>query len=91
MVWISELILYPEVVSQHTGLTFRWRIFVDYLSCTAAGVFNQTALKEQMLNFELQWQLEKWGTNDDEQWDAVGDLGEILAMVQSKWGNTFNL
>ena len=63
----------------------RWRIFVDYLSATAKGVFNETALKAKLETFEVGWQVGRWGANEGEEWSATGDLLSILGDVYARW------
>ena len=67
--------------------TFRWRIFVDYLASTTTSTFNESTLEQKLLAFELQWQEEKWGSNEDENWSSTGDLLNILGDVKTKWGD----
>jgi chaperone required for assembly of F1-ATPase len=62
---------------------------VDYLASTTTATFNQTALVEKITTFELQWQLEKWGSNDGEKWNPTGNLVDILMDIKAKWGDIF--
>jgi hypothetical protein len=68
----------------------RWRIFVDYLSSTASGGFNQSALTQKLSDFELNWQLGTWGLNSGEAWSATGNLWDILGEIKEKWGDLFS-
>jgi hypothetical protein len=69
---------------------YRWRIFVDYLSTTASGGFDQSALTEKLNAFELNWQLGTWGLNTGEEWTATGNLWDILGAIKEKWGDLFS-
>lgn len=62
---------------------------MDYLASTTTATFNQTALVENITIFELQWQLEKWGLNEGENWSPTGNLLDILGNVKTKWGDIF--
>jgi hypothetical protein len=86
----SEDLLYSKVISSGDGLTCRWKIFVDYLSSTVESGFNQSLLTQYLYNFELKWQVEKWGLSEDELWSPTGDLLDILGQVKNKWREIFS-
>lgn len=50
--------------------------------------FDYSVLGEQLDKFELGWQYQRWGENEEEKWVATGDLGTILGDLRRKWGNT---
>jgi hypothetical protein len=90
MVRSSGNILHPEVLLHFSKFDFyRWKIFVDYLSSTILDGFNRDVLEQQLLDFELSWQLQKWGMNDGEEWCPTGNLLDILSNVNAKWGDIF--
>ena len=62
---------------------------MDYLAATANGTFSESVLNQRLLAFEGQWQLEKWGDNEGEEWAVTGNLGDILVQIKEKWGPTF--
>jgi alpha-N-acetylglucosaminidase len=65
----------------------RWQIFVDYLQATPAGLYNATALHNEVLGFELKWQDD--GANIKLNRDATTDLKTVLAQAQRSWPSLF--
>lgn len=62
----------------------RWKIFSDYLKSTPAEEYNATALHDNLMDFELQWQTETWKA---EKTDT--DLKTVLNHVVQEWPGIF--
>jgi len=59
------------------------------LASTTFGEFDQSVLGQRLLDFELSWQLQKWGLNEGEEWTPTGNLLDILGTIKTKWGDIF--
>ncbi|KAJ5538772.1 hypothetical protein N7494_008251 [Penicillium frequentans] len=64
----------------------RWKILVEYLESTPVSAYNDTALGDQLLNFELGWQKQTWS---DESSGDSSDLKKVLTQVHQRWQTVF--
>lgn len=67
----------------------RWAMFVEYLTDNARGEYNATRLARDMLTWEEQWQLQRWGIQENETFSREGDLWEVLSRARSEWPEIF--
>ncbi|PYH97884.1 putative alpha-N-acetylglucosaminidase [Aspergillus ellipticus CBS 707.79] len=62
----------------------RWEIFLNYLLDTSPRAYNPTALDDELLQFELAWQWEADGEQEERR-----DLWTVLAEVVEEWPSVF--
>jgi alpha-N-acetylglucosaminidase len=67
----------------------RWRLFVEYLKSTPTASYNETELRANLRNFELQWQDETWSAPEPTGDDI--DLEKVLKRVSQHWSSIFGL
>ncbi|KAJ5884746.1 hypothetical protein N7495_009256 [Penicillium taxi] len=67
----------------------RWKLFVEYVKETPVASYNDTALKEELLKFELDWQQQTWSAPEPSG-EAI-DLKKVVTKVSLRWSSVFGL
>ncbi|KAK1240377.1 hypothetical protein MKX07_004405 [Trichoderma sp. CBMAI-0711] len=65
----------------------RWQMFVEYLTVTEPGKYNQTEFEQQLLVWELSW-VNDTGCQSEEPHEEV-DIQEIIARTVDQWMDLF--
>lgn len=66
----------------------RWEMFVQYLNSTPYAQYNSSELKQQFLDFGLNWDQQTW--NAPAPSGSATNLQKVLAHVQSRWPAVFH-
>ena len=65
----------------------RWDIFVRYLLSTPVESYNETRLKEEIVQFEQSWQVDKF--REERPGEPIRNLKMILVEAQLEWPSLF--
>ncbi|KAH7102622.1 putative alpha-N-acetylglucosaminidase [Auriculariales sp. MPI-PUGE-AT-0066] len=62
-----------------------WSLFAEYLAAHPPSTYNTTEWFYAALEVERAWEKRVWGTQENETWSTVGQIGTVIDKVWASW------